>query len=106
MDKLKSDRGETLVESLCAILVIAIVFVFLCGAIVSAARSNKQVRDSDQSFSYDMKEADLTIPVYDGPNARTYDVTGFVAKDAEEGSQYGAYPYRRYEFKEYKGEQP
>lgn len=101
MGKLKSDRGETLVESLCAILVISIVFVFLCGAIVSAARSNQQVRDSDQSFAYgDMEEAgDLTIQVYDGVYARPYTVTGYVAQENSENSQYGQYPYRRYEFK-------
>lgn len=101
MRKLRTERGETLVESLCAILVITIVFVFLCGAIVSAARSNKQVRDSDQSFSYKDMEAtgDLTIQVSDGTASRNYTVTGYGAKANPEGSLYSQYPYRRYEMK-------
>ena len=101
MDKLKRNRGETLVESLCAILVITIVFVFLCGAIVSAARSNKQVRDSNQSFAYgDMvSTGDLTIQVYDGTYVKPYTVTGYVTQEKSQDSQYDQYPYRRYEFK-------
>lgn len=104
MNKLKSKRGETLVESLCAILVIAVVFVFLCGAIVSAARSNKQVRDSNQSFTYGDEEnppstEDLIIHVYDGATSRDYTVTGYVTQDEAEGSSYAAYPYRWYTFK-------
>ena len=52
MKKLRNCRGETLVESLAAILIIAVVFVFLSSAIVSAARSNEQLRRSDQDFHY------------------------------------------------------
>ena len=52
MKKLRNSRGETLVESLAAILIIAVVFVFLSSAIVSAARSNEQLRRSDQDFKY------------------------------------------------------
>ena len=52
MKKLRNCRGETLVESLAAILIIAVVFVFLSSAIVSAARSNDQLRRSDQDFHY------------------------------------------------------
>ena len=52
MKKIRNCRGETLVESLAAILIIAVVFVFLSSAIVSAARSNEQLRRSDQDFHY------------------------------------------------------
>lgn len=52
MKKLKSNRGETLIESLAGILIVTLVFVFLCSAIVSAARSNKQIRSADLDFSY------------------------------------------------------
>ena len=60
-------RGETLVESLAAILIIAVVFVFLSSAIVSAARSNEQLRRSDQDFRYDEMESKgiVTMQVVD-----------------------------------------
>ena len=67
MKKLRNCRGETLVESLAAILIIAVVFVFLSSAIVSAARSNEQLRRSDQDFRYDEMESKgiVTIQVVD-----------------------------------------
>lgn len=52
MKKWKDSRGETLVESLAGILIISLVFVFLCSAIVAAARSNAQVREMNKDFSY------------------------------------------------------
>lgn len=61
MKKLRNCRGETLVESLAAILIIAVVFVFLSSAIVSAARSNEQLRRSDQDFRYDEMESKGTV---------------------------------------------
>ena len=60
MKKMGSCRGETLVESLCAILVLTVVFLFLCGAVVSAARSNAQIKGADQSFRYEDMEATNT----------------------------------------------
>ena len=67
MKKLRNCRGETLVESLAAILIIAVVFVFLSSAIVSAARSNEQLRRSDQDFRYDELESKgiVTMQVVD-----------------------------------------
>lgn len=52
MKKLKDSRGETIVESLAGILIISLVFVFLCSAIVSAARSNQEMKNADRDFSY------------------------------------------------------
>ena len=67
MKKLRNSRGETLVESLAAILIIAVVFVFLSSAIVSAARSNEQLRRSDQDFRHDEMESKgiVTMQVVD-----------------------------------------
>lgn len=48
--KLKQQRGESLTEALAAILIAALCFAFLCTTIVTAARINKRVRDTDNSF--------------------------------------------------------
>lgn len=57
MDKLRTKRGETLVETLAALLVATLVLLFLSTAIVTAARINKQVRDTDTSFRYSTENA-------------------------------------------------
>ena len=50
MNKLHSSRGETLIESLCAILLVALVMLFLSTAIATAARVNLQIRNTDITF--------------------------------------------------------
>lgn len=52
MKKLRNQRGETFIESLAAVLVVTIILVGLTTAIVSAARVNAKVRDTDVSFQY------------------------------------------------------
>ena len=47
MRKLRTQTGETLVETLAAILVVALVFLFLATAIITASRVNAGVRDTD-----------------------------------------------------------
>lgn len=99
MKKLKSQSGETLVESLCAILVITLVFVFLCGAIISAARSNKQVADSNQSFTYtyqDGKGSQFHITVSDGTSTETYPVHGYTVIPESQSQDYAQAEYRYY----------
>lgn len=63
--KLLSRSGETLIESLVAILVVVLVFLFLTTAVVTAARVNKKVSEYDLSFRYsrakDATEDTLTI---------------------------------------------
>ena len=64
MKKLHCARGETLIESLCAILLVALVMLFLSTAIATAARINLQVRDTDITFRTDgatAKEATIKI---------------------------------------------
>ena len=50
MKKLHSSRGETLIESLCAVLIVTLVMLFLSTAIATAARINHRVRTTDTSF--------------------------------------------------------
>ena len=50
MKKLRSRKGETIVETLVAILIVVLSFAMLTGAIVSAAKINKQNEDMDVAF--------------------------------------------------------
>ena len=95
MKKMRSCRGETLVESLCAILVITVVFLFLCGAVVSAARSNAQIKGADQSFRYEDMEAtntekDLVV------NGNKYPIKEWMTKSKSTDTGYATTIYRRY----------
>lgn len=53
MDKLKSNKGETLIESLVALLVVAMAIAFLSTAVVTATDLNKRVRNNTNAFKYD-----------------------------------------------------
>lgn len=48
--KLKNNSGETLVETLFALLVVVLAMTMLAGSIVSAARINKSAEDLDTAF--------------------------------------------------------
>lgn len=54
--KIKNQSGETLVETLVAMLVIVSAVVMLSGGIVTAARINKSTRDLQTSFEMENKE--------------------------------------------------
>ena len=95
MKKMGSCRGETLVESLCAILVITVVFLFLCGAVVSAARSNAQIKGADQSFHYEDMEATSTEK-HLVVNGNKYPIKEWVTKSKCTGTGYAMTIYRRY----------
>ena len=95
MKKMHSCRGETLVESLCAILVLTVVFLFLCGAVVSAARSNAQIKGADQSFHYEDMEATSTEK-HLVVNGNKYPIKEWVIKSKSTGTGYAMTIYRRY----------
>lgn len=48
--KLKSNSGETLVETLFALLVVVLAMTMLAGSIISAARVNKGAENLDTAF--------------------------------------------------------
>ena len=48
--KLKNNSGETLVETLFALLVVVLAMTMLAGSIVSAARVNKGAEDLNTAF--------------------------------------------------------
>ncbi|MDY3781210.1 MAG: hypothetical protein SOZ90_03395 [Candidatus Faecousia sp.] len=81
MKKLLSSRGETLIESLCAVLIVTLVMLFLSTAIATAARVNHRVRTTDVSFQTGgTATPDRTVTVTVGGTtytgkATTYDTT-------------------------------
>ena len=56
--KLKQQKGETLAESLVALLIATLSVMMLTAAITGSARVNKQNRDADLRYSEDLKRAE------------------------------------------------
>ncbi len=82
--KLRSQSGETLVETLLAILVIAIAIAFLSTAVVSAARINAALHNMRQDFSYSgaaVSENRGTVEVIVGSNSKTAQETIYEYND-------------------------
>ena len=70
--KLLSRSGETLIESLAAILVAVLVFLFLTTAVVTAAKVNKKVSEYDLSFQYSRAKNPTTDTLTISGDAETY----------------------------------
>ena len=58
MNRLKDNRGETLIESLVSLRILTMTFAFLAVASTTAARLNAKVRDTDVSFRYAAESTD------------------------------------------------
>ena len=62
--KLRSQRGDTLMETLAALLLVVLTMAFLATSLVTAARINAGVRQTDTALKYDGAEGEtkpLTI---------------------------------------------
>ena len=62
--KLRSQRGDTLMETLAALLLVVLTMAFLATSLVTAARINAGVRQTDIALKYDAAEGEkkpLTI---------------------------------------------
>ena len=57
MKKLKNSRGETLIETLAALLIAVLAFGALTTAVLTAGKINARVRDTDVSFRYSGSES-------------------------------------------------
>lgn len=55
--KLKSRSGETLVETLFALLVVVLAFTMLAGSILAAARVNKAAKELNPAFQMEQPES-------------------------------------------------
>ena len=65
--KLISRKGESLVETLAALLVITLTFVFLVNSITKASELKKKTDSYDQPFTYSPgPQSSITVTVKDG----------------------------------------
>lgn len=62
MNKLRDNRGETLVESLVSILIAVLAFGILATSVVTAEKINAKTRNTDVMFQYATKPTDPTDP--------------------------------------------
>lgn len=102
MKKLQNRRGETLIETLTALLIATLVCLFLATAIVTGSRVNAKVRETDVSFRYAEDGAagnDLTLTVTGNggtPVSETITVQEFTtSRDANGEEQYRYYTYKK-----------
>ena len=66
--KLKSNAGESLAETIVAMMIVTLAMLILAGALVSAAKINKKTRNMDTSFStaVEMTVTDDTVEIVHG----------------------------------------
>lgn len=58
-NKIKCNKGETLIETLVSILIAALSVALLTTAVVAAARINKTIREADEAFYAKLEAAEL-----------------------------------------------
>ena len=86
-------KGETLVETLFAMLVIVLAFTVLCGGIVAAARINSRLKNSTAVFDTQGESSEnktLTV-IHEGTGA-TESKLGITLHETENGYLYYLYP--------------
>lgn len=84
VQKLRSRRGETLVETLAAILIAALAFSFLATAAVTATRINARTRSTDVTFHYAGTRRDGRVTLSEGATS----VTGSIDLYTDNGYDY------------------
>lgn len=76
MNKLRNNRGETLIESLVSILIAVLAFGILATSVVTAEKINAKTRNTNVMFRYATAPTDPTNPptvmlTGKGPNGKT-----------------------------------
>lgn len=59
MKKIRSKKGETIAETLVAMMIVAMSLTILAGAIVSAAKVNSKVKNAEVSFINDGGDGEI-----------------------------------------------
>ena len=83
MKKLFNNKGETLIETLAAMIVATLVVLFLATSINSATKVNKAVENTDTSFNYpeetsaNRESVNITIKDESGVEVSSEDVYGY-----------------------------
>lgn len=90
MEKLRSCKGETLVEVLISIIVLSLCFIILQTSIVASNRMNKQSKDAVKVFKITnnttQSSAQVVIKKSDGNTSAAK--TGIVVHKTEDGYYY------------------
>lgn len=96
MDKLRSRRGETLVETLAAFLVVVLTSTFFLTAVIATGKINRSTGTSDDSLraaqeSVEKKENEIDgiITVTVGGKSTAYDVQFYGDSDTLQGYERG-----------------
>ena len=84
--KLNSTRGETLIETLAAILVAALSVALLVGAVTVSGQINRQAQVSDENF-YELTAAEAQTP----PDDAAFQVT--IREEGKRDAHIGARLY-------------
>lgn len=97
MKKNRSVSGETFSETLVSVLIIAVTFVFLIQAVVSAARVNEKLKQQDVSFRFDPAAAteEITVRIVQENSdiKSTIPAVEFHEPRGEDGKTYDYYVY-------------
>lgn len=87
--KLRSQRGDTLTETLAALLLVVLTMAFLATSLVTAARINAGVRQTDTALKYDDDEGEKkTLTITRENNSVEKNVTVY---ETEGGYRYYTY---------------
>lgn len=68
ISRLRSNRGESLIESMAAILVFTLASILFLSMVNGAANINRAAREADDAFAQQQREIELPTPT-DVPNA-------------------------------------
>ena len=90
--KLKSNAGETLVETLFSLLVIGLAMTMLAGAIMAAARVNKGARDFNTAFILDNAEKVSSSVTVEIPGKPPISVNAYQTNDQNHYYYYTSVP--------------
>ena len=96
MRRKRARAGESIGETLVAVLLLSIIFLMLTGAVTSAARLNASLRNEDAAFSAGTTPAgagDWQVTVRMGVQSRSYHAALFRSGGGDDGHAYYYYEY-------------
>lgn len=86
--KIFSAHGESIVETLIALMIVAMSFTILAGAIVTAARVNAGIKNENETFSLTSTDDNRKAIAVDGNYTVNFDGTNVPVKVYETNGYY------------------
>lgn len=96
MMRKRASAGESIGETLVAVLLLSLIFLMLTGAVTSAARLNASLRNEDVTFSAGVAQTGAEgwrVNVRMGAESRSYHAELFRSGGSEDGHVYYYYEY-------------